>query len=310
MDIRRLYAFMKIVDIGSITRASAILHIAQPALSQQIAALETHFGKPLLLRSKRGVIPTEAGKVLYRHCQMIIRQMNQAEQDIATSSEEITGAVSVGFAPLGLGSLVATQLMRTIREKHPGILLYANEAVGGGVISEQIMTGKMDIALIFDPGKIPSLSFEPISTEELYFVGTQIAEPEDGEISFAEAVSQPLILPSPIHTVRQVIETTLSRVGTSAQVVAQTESISYLSNALAEGLGCTILPASAAQAVLRRVPDARSYRIRRPNMKVAMAICVSAQLPLSEAAAVVRDHLVRLATEMAQSPAAFDSAQG
>ena len=58
MDIKRLNAFVKIVDIGSITRASAILHIAQPALSQQIAALETHFGKPLLLRSKRGVVPT------------------------------------------------------------------------------------------------------------------------------------------------------------------------------------------------------------------------------------------------------------
>lgn len=304
MDIRRLHAFMKIVDIGSITRASAILHIAQPALSQQIAALETHFGKPLLLRSKRGVVPTEAGKVLYRHCQMIIRQMDQAEQDIVASSEDIVGSVRVGLAPLGLGSLVATQLMRTVRDRHPGILLYINEAVGGGVISEQIMTGKMDVALIFDPGKIPSLSFEPICTEELYFVTTRLDPPEDGEISFAEAVSQPLILPSPVHTIRQVIDTTLSRAGAQAQVVAETESISVLSNALVEGIGCTILPASAAQAVMRRAPDARSYRIRRPNMKINMAICVSAQLPLSEPAAVVRDHLVRLATEMTQGAAA------
>lgn len=294
---------MKIVDIGSITRASAILHIAQPALSQQIAALETHFGKPLLLRSKRGVVPTEAGKVLYRHCQMIIRQMDQAEQDIVASSEDIVGSVRVGLAPLGLGSLVATQLMRTIRDTHPGILLYINEAVGGGVISEQIMTGKMDVALIFDPGKIPSLSFEPISTEELYFVATHLESPEDGEISFAEAVSQPLILPSTVHTIRQVIDTTLSRAGATAKVVAETESISILSNALIEGIGSTILPESAARAVMRRAPDARSYRIRRPNMKINMAICVSAQLPLSEPAAVVRDHLMRLAAEMMRGTA-------
>ena len=53
MDTRRLHAFVKIVDIGSLTRAAAILHIAQPALSQQIVALETHFGKQLLVRSKR-----------------------------------------------------------------------------------------------------------------------------------------------------------------------------------------------------------------------------------------------------------------
>ncbi|WP_378942849.1 LysR substrate-binding domain-containing protein [Paracoccus sp. R86501] len=305
MDIKRLNAFVKIVDIGSITRASAILHIAQPALSQQIAALETHFGKPLLLRSKRGVVPTEAGKYLYRHCQTIIRQMEQAERDIATSSEEITGTVSVGLAPLGLGSLVAAQLMQVMREKHPGILLHINEAVGGGVISEQIMTGKMDVALIFDPGKIPSLSFEPVCTEELFFVGTRIDAPEDGiedgiedgEISFADALSHPLILPSPIHTVRQVIDMTLARAGLNAQVIAQTETISILSNALAEGLGSTILPESATRALQRRFPDARSYRIRRPNMKVSMSICVSAQLPLSEAAGVVRDELKRLTTE-------------
>ncbi len=297
MDIRRLSAFVKIVDIGSITRASAILHIAQPALSQQIAALEAHFGKALLIRSKRGVVPTEAGKVLYKHCQMLIRQMNQAEADIATSSEEITGSVRVGLAPLGLGSLVAAKLVQSIRQTHPGIALYINEPVGGGAISEQVMTGKMDAALIFDPGKVPSLIFDPICTEEMFFVGMALPE-ADGEISFAEAVSHPLILPSAIHTIRQVIDTTLARVGTTAQVVAETESISILSNALAEGLGCTILPSSAALAVMRRVPEARRMLVRRPNMKVNMTICTSAQLPLSEAGRVVRDHLTRLATEL------------
>lgn len=299
MDTRRLAAFVKIVDIGSITRASAILHIAQPALSQQIASLETHFGKPLLLRSKRGVVPTEAGRILYKHCQTLLRQMDQAEHDIFASSEQITGNVTIGMAPLGLGSLVAAKLMRTVRETHPGIALYINEPVGGGPISEQIMTGRMDAALIFDPGPLPSLVFETICTEELHLVGLDLPEPEDGDISFAEAASYPLVLPSPIHTVRQVIDTTMARVGIMPRVVGQTESISILSNALAEGMGCTILPGSAAHAVRRRIPTVRSFRIRRPNMRIAMAICTSAQLPMSEAAHVVRDHLARLAGEMA-----------
>lgn len=299
MDIRRLHAFAKIVDIGSITRASSILHIAQPALSQQIAALETHFGKPLLLRSKRGVVPTEAGKVLYRHCQLILRQMDQAELDIASASEEISGLVRVGLAPLGLGSLIAAQLIESIRTEFPGIVLHINENVGGGAISEQIMTGKMDVALIFDPGAIPSLLFKKISTEELHFVTTQVPEPEDGAIALADALAHALILPGAIHTVRQLIDTTLSRAGLSARVIAQTESISVLSNALGEGLASTILPQSAARAVQRRVPEARSYRIRRPNMKISMSICTSAQLPLSEAAAVVQDRLEALAKDIA-----------
>ena len=294
MDIRRLRAFVKIVDIGSITRASSVLHIAQPALSQQIAALETHFGKPLLLRSKRGVVPTEAGKVFYKHCQLILKQLDQAEQEITSSSTDISGFVSVGLAPLSLGPLLAAQLMKTMRAERPGIVLHINENVGG-VISELIMTGKMDVALIYDPGGIPGVSFDPVRTEELFFVTTHADKDGGTDIGFENAVSDALILPSPIHTVRQVIDTTLARTGHTANVIAQTESISVLTNAVGEGLGSTILPHSAAKALQRRLPEARRFRIRRPNMKVHMAICVSDQLPLSEPAAIVLHYLTELA---------------
>lgn len=294
MDLKRLHAFVKIVDIGSITRASSVLHIAQPALSQQIAMLEAHFGKPLLLRSKRGVVPTESGKVFYTHCQRILKQMEQAELDIMSSSAEVSGFVSVGLAPLGLGSLLATQLMKILRTKHPGIVLHINENVGG-VISELVMTGKLDVALIYDPGGIPGVSFDPMQTEELYFVTTKADWEGDEEIKLADAVSDELILPSPIHTVRQVIDTTLARARRTAKVIAQTESISLLANAVGEGLGSTILPLSAARALQRRLPEARRLRIRQPSMKVHMAICVSDQLPLSEPAAIVLQHLSELA---------------
>lgn len=299
MDIRRLYAFAKIVDIGSITRASSILHIAQPALSQQIAALETHFGKPLLVRSKRGVVPTEAGKLLYRHCQMILKQFDQAELEIAASDESLSGIVRVALAPLSLGSLVATQLIAAIRDEHPGILLHINENVGGGIISEMIMAGKVDIALIYDPGGIPGVEFEPVQTEELHLVTASPLADVEAEITLADAMSYPLVLPDRIHTVRQVIDTTLSRAGLRANVVSQTESISILAGAMAEGIGATILPHSAALAVKRRLPEASFYRIRKPNMKVNMAICVSGQLPLSEPAAMVRARLARLAQQIA-----------
>ena len=196
MDLRRLHAFVKIVDIGSITRASSVLHIAQPALSQQIAALETHFGKPLLLRSKRGVVPTEAGKVFYKHCQLILKQLDQAEQEITSSSTDVSGFVSVGLAPLSLGSLLATHLMKTMRAEHPGIVLHINENVGG-VISELIMTGKMDVALIYDPGGIPGVSFDPVQTEELYFVTTDADKDGATDISFENAVSDDLISAKP-----------------------------------------------------------------------------------------------------------------
>lgn len=62
MNFRRLKYFVKIVDIGSLTQAAEVLHIAQPALSQQVATLEGELNQQLLIRTKRGVTPTEAGK--------------------------------------------------------------------------------------------------------------------------------------------------------------------------------------------------------------------------------------------------------
>jgi LysR family nitrogen assimilation transcriptional regulator len=64
MNLRRLKYFVKIVDIGSLTQAAEVLHIAQPALSQQVATLEGELDQQLLIRTKRGVTPTEAGKIL------------------------------------------------------------------------------------------------------------------------------------------------------------------------------------------------------------------------------------------------------
>lgn len=298
MDTRRLNAFVKIVDIGSITRASTILHIAQPALSQQIAGLESHFGTPLLIRSKRGVVPTEAGKILYRHCQTILKQMDQAQQEISSSEKGISGFVSVGLAPLSVGSFVATRFVMILKQEHPGIILHINENVGG-IISEMVLAGKMDIALIYDPGGIPGLSFEPVQTEELYFVTTKAQSGSSKDITLADVVSRPLILPSRIHTIRQVIDVALSRADLKANVVMHTESISMLAGAMAEGLGSTILPRSAAMAICKRVPEANSYRILKPNMNVNMAICISRQLPLSEPAMVVRARLAELVQQIA-----------
>ncbi len=66
MNFRRLKYFVKIVDIGSLTQAAEVLHIAQPALSQQVATLEGELKQQLLIRTKRGVMPTEAGNILMR----------------------------------------------------------------------------------------------------------------------------------------------------------------------------------------------------------------------------------------------------
>lgn len=97
MNFRRLKYFVKIVDIGSLTQAAEVLHIAQPALSQQVATLEGELDQQLLIRTKRGVTPTEAGKVLYAHARTILRQCEQAQLAVNNVGQTTGGQVSIGF---------------------------------------------------------------------------------------------------------------------------------------------------------------------------------------------------------------------
>lgn len=298
MDTRRLHAFVKIVDIGSLTRAAAILHIAQPALSQQIVALETHFGRQLLVRSKRGVVPTEAGKALYRHAQVMLRQLDQAQIDIENTGTMIAGQVNVGLAPLSTATTLALPLLKAVRERYPGIVLQINENIGG-VISEMIMTGKMDLAFIYDPGTIRGVKFEPILTEDLFLVAPKPllagGNVERAEIATEDVARLDLVLPTKIHTVRQLVDLTFRRVGVDARVIAEIESVPTIARAVWAGLGATILPWSSANAIASGHDDVAVQRITSPSMQMKVSLCTSDQWPLSEPAQVVNDLLADIA---------------
>lgn len=298
MDTRRLHAFVKIVDIGSLTRAAAILHIAQPALSQQIVALESHFGKQLLVRSKRGVTPTEAGKALYRHATVMLRQLDQAQTDIASTGTTIAGQVNVGLAPLSTATTLALPLLKVVRERYPGIVLQINENIGG-VISEMIMTGKMDLAFIYDPGTIRGVKFEPILSEDLFLVAPKpLLDPAKvgaAKVSTEDVAKLDLVLPTKIHTVRQLVDITFRRVGVDAAVIAEIESVPTLARAIWAGLGATILPWSSANAIASGHEDVAVQRITGPSMQMNVSLCTSDQWPLSEPAQVVNDLLADIA---------------
>lgn len=301
MDTRRLYSFIKIVDAGSITRAADILHIAQPALSQQLSALEAQFGGQLLIRSKRGVAPTEAGRALYRHAQLILRQVDLAHAAVEVSGRAPAGSVSVGIAPYSMGAALALPLLKSVRERYPDILLHINENFGG-VISEAIMTGRMDMAFIYGAGPLRGVQFEPVRSEDLFLIGAPGSAdgPGGGEASLAELVGVPLLLPSRIHTIRQVVDSAFQHASLRPNVAGEIESALTLVNAVDADLGATVLPWSAARAIL----DVGSLVVRRivnPVIQVELSLVSSDNQPLSEPALAVHDLFLELVTTFDES---------
>ena len=299
VNLRRLKYFVKIVDLGSLTQASEILHIAQPALSQQLMILESEFRHQLLVRTKRGVTPTEAGNTLYRHAQIILRQLEQARNDMDKSGDSLAGKVSVGLAPGTAASALSLPLLKTVRARHPGILLYINESFGT-TLSELIINGRMDMAVLYGDHASHGLSFQLLLKEELFLVTPRGMSMPDGSIALAALQSVDLMLPRPYNYLRKYIDDALSIARVKPRVVAEIESAATLAAAIREGIGATILPDSAARFIAAS-GDGVQRRIVAPRIEAPLSLCVSDHLPLSEPAVAVYQILLELIADLAPS---------
>jgi len=300
LDTRRLQSFVKIVDAGSVTRAADLLHIAQPALSQQVAALEAQFKQKLLIRSPQGVVPTKAGQTLYRHAHSILKQLEQARVDVARADEALTGRVMVGLAPYSVGSTLSLALLTTVRARHPGILLHINESFSGPY-SEMIMTGRMDMAVIHGAGPLKGVRFTALLVEEFFLVAPEgLALPGEAEAPIAvdDLAELPLLLPSRSNFVRKSVESAFAQAKRVPRLVAEIESVTTLRDAVEAEIGCAILPASVAGQIV--VPGRSRIRpIVEPTIEDTVSLCVSDHLALSEPAAAVHAILAALASDIA-----------
>lgn len=289
MDTRKLAYFVKIVDSGSITKAAAALHVAQPALSQQVSALENELKQRLLIRSKQGVQPTAAGHTLYRHAQTILRLVDQARLDVAASGAAPSGRVSIAIAPYSMASSLTPDIIREVGRRYPDIVLHLTE-IYGGVLSEAIKNGRLDMALIYEPGPIRGVQFTTLIAEDLHLVVNADrdlgVDTETGSIRLADAAKIGLFLPEQNHTLRQIVQAGMENQGLTLNLVGEVESVPSLARLLRADLGATVLPKSAADALFHE-ENFRVLRLVEPALQCKIALCTPDHEPLSEAASAV-----------------------
>ncbi len=166
MDIRQLRYFVKIVETGSLSKASKQLFVAQPALSQQISKLEEFIGKPLLVRSSKGVKPNQNGQALYHHARLVLRQFDQAISIAKAENDTVQGMVSIGLPATTVAAL-GLNLVKRLREHFPGILINVVEAMSGH-IDQLIHQNQLDLAVLFSDEHDDELIVEPLMVEELF----------------------------------------------------------------------------------------------------------------------------------------------
>lgn len=295
LDTRRLEAFVKVVDLGSVTRAASVLRVAQPALSQQIASLEAEFKRRLLVRSARGVAPTEAGKCLYRYARQIQRQLDEARRTILEGEQDLVGNVKVGLAPFSSATLLATPLLAQVRKRHPGIVLHIFDNFGLA-LSEMMLKGNMDIAILYGDRSVRGLEYRRLFREDFYLVAPRtMFQPDEWlrEISPSDLSQIDLLLPSKESFLRQAVERVCDEAAARPRIAAEVHSETILAAAIAAGMGATVLPSTIA-AHLPNIGELCVRPIAAEAASLQLSLCIPDSSGLSDAAFAVHNILLEV----------------
>lgn len=289
MQFRQLRYFVKVLEAGSFSRAAATIHVAQPALSQQIAELEERLGVTLLVRSARGVRPTAAGEVLHREAREILHQLDQLPGIVRSSSGDAHGIVNIGMTTAVAGAF-AGHAIAECKKALPEVTLKLSDA-DSDVLRSRIEAHELDMALIFEDHFTPNFSRHPIFRQRLYLIRSEPTEGCSGVISLEQVAKLPLVLPPlPKHR-RTVIDHAFAAAGLTPNIVAEIDSgLSELS-AARSGVASSIYHAGTFKNVY---PGAFAEPLLiDPPIYLTCSLVSSSDFPLTYAGDAVKKVLIR-----------------
>ena len=169
IEARHLRVLRAVAATGSFSAAARSLGCTQPAVSQQMKALEASAGTPLLIRTGREMRLTQAGEALVRHAAGILAGLTAAEEEIAAIAGLRAGRVRLVSFPSGSSTLVPTALA-ALRAAHPGTRVSLVEAEPPRSV-EMLREGDCDVALAFRYGGAAAewddLVVRPLLTDRL-----------------------------------------------------------------------------------------------------------------------------------------------
>ncbi len=243
MELRHLRYFLAVAEARTLSAAAEHLHIAQPALTQNIKSLEEELGACLFLRSKKGMELTDTGRMFMRHAQSILRQVSNAKHSVVEAETNPHGTVALAM-PSSVSHVITAPLFTTLKEEAPNIKLLLSEGLTGD-IQYRFRQGLADILLDFDVEESPEFEVETLVREWLYFIEQHPNKTPD-PIRFSELVVYPLYLSRAMtDSLRQTLDRYASIENVQLEVLQGAPPMYAMLKLVESGMGYGILPWSA-----------------------------------------------------------------
>jgi DNA-binding transcriptional LysR family regulator len=272
MELRQLRYFLVVADELHFARAAERLHITQPPLTVAVRRLERELGVRLFDRTTRRVTLTAAGQAFRDRIQVAVADIDDAAGDVADVAAGKSGKIRVGFVSSASYTTVP-EAIRAFRQHRPRVDLVLHPLTSGEQV-EQLLDGNLDLGLIRDPGDVPGLNLELLSTEDLVAV-----LPETHRLAAAEEVrpkdleGEPMILfpyrlmPGFVARVLRLFDS----LPTPPMVVQQAIHQETVLGLVAAGLGISVLPESVQRFQMPGVTTRRFVGRPQTELHVARA---------------------------------------
>jgi LysR family transcriptional regulator, nitrogen assimilation regulatory protein len=289
MQYRHLYYFVRIVEAGSFSQAARTIHVAQPALSQQIAELEASLGVSLLQRSARGVRPTAAGQKFYDEASSILRKYENLPGLVRSSSGDVEGRVGLGM-PASLSTTLVGPFIERCRADHPKVTLKFIDG-DSEFLREEVEKSRLDLALAYEDEFFPVVLRQPLFRQNHYLISSKHSAPAvSGTVSLEQVAKIPLVLPGPLNARRVVIDRTFAEAGLSLNVAAEAVTVSSEFSAVRSGAGSTIFNLGDMSGF--SLDDFAEPVLIQPTFYLTCCLIWSNEFPLTLAAERVKTLLI------------------
>jgi len=204
----------------------------------------------LLMRHGRGAAPTEAGQVLLEHARGILHQVEHARDELARLRGTLAGRVTLGLPP-SVARALAVPLVQAFGQQLPEARLSITEALSASM-QEQLASGRLDIAVLYNAQPVPGLDIAPLARDELLLVqrATAPAGPT-GAIALRELTRLPLVIPSRPNAIRMHVETVMAAADCAPRVALEIDGVATILELVEGGAGNAILSRHALAGVAR-----------------------------------------------------------
>lgn len=315
MDLRALRYFITVLEAGSLSRAAALLYVAQPALTAQIKKLENELGAQLFERSHAGVTPTPAGMQLYHDARRLLSDAAALRERFQRPTQGLEGSVTLAIPSL-LSSLLMGPVLKQLKLRHPFVRVFVLDDLSL-MVKKTMLDRRADVGIMVDTPALEGLVCEPLASESIFLCGFDVngiaapllkrrrAAPKAGhrrgrdEITFSRAAQLPLVLQSRRFSIRQAVEHAASELDIELNVAYEHDSARVLRSLYQAGAGFTFTPACALDD--SALTDERwvCARLTQPQLLRSYTLATLANRPADPVVQAVIDVLREEITRMA-----------